>query len=83
VVTPLLLCWPAALVALQISGAIIAPTSVLFMLYALYLFKKRTHQILTRSTLRYDDQRGPIALTLLLLLVTLVSVVLAIQGWKR
>jgi uncharacterized membrane protein YidH (DUF202 family) len=67
---------------LQFSGAIIAPTSVLFMLYALYIFKKRTRQIVTRSTLRYDDQWGPVGLTLLLLVVTLVSVVLAIQSWK-
>lgn len=68
--------------SLQISGAVIAPTSVLFMLYALYLFKRRTHQIITRSTLRYDDQWGPVALTLLLLGVTLLSLVLTIQSWN-
>lgn len=52
------------------------------MLYALYLFKRRTHQIITRSTLRYDDQWGPVALTLLLLGVTLLSLVLTIQSWN-
>eukprot|EP00879_Flechtneria_rotunda_P000557 GHRR01000663.1.p1 GENE.GHRR01000663.1~~GHRR01000663.1.p1 ORF type:complete len:641 (+),score=240.85 GHRR01000663.1:33-1925(+) len=65
----------------RISGAIIAPVSVLFMLYALYLFKKRTHHIINRSTVRYDDQKGPVLLTLLLLAVTVVSLVLAIQGF--
>lgn len=66
----------------QISGAIIAPVSICFMLYALHLFRKRTRQILSRSTLRYDDQRGPVLLTLLLVGVTLVCIVLALQAFR-
>jgi hypothetical protein len=52
------------------------------MLYALYLFRKRTRQILTRSTMRYDDQHGPVLLTTLLVLVTLVCIVLALYAFR-
>jgi glycerol uptake facilitator-like aquaporin len=69
-------------VYVQISGAIIAPVSILFMVYALYLYHKRTNQLLTRSTLRYDDARGPWLLTMLLILVTIVVIVLALEAFK-
>lgn len=58
-----------------------APVSVLFMIYALYLYQKRTRQLLTRSTMRYDDARGPWLLTVLLILVTLVVIVLGMQAF--
>lgn len=64
------------------SGAIITPVSVLFMGYALHLYRRRTALILARSSVRYDDQRGPVLLTLLLAGVTLVSLALAIQGFQ-
>lgn len=67
---------------LQLSGAILAPVSVLFMLYALVQFKRRTRQILTLSTTRYDDQHGPVLLTLLLAAVTLMVVVLGVLSWR-
>lgn len=50
------------------------------MLYALYLFRKRTRWILERSALRYDDQTGPLMLTVLLVAVTLVSLALALHS---
>jgi hypothetical protein len=46
----------------KMSGAIIAPVASHFMGYALYMYKKRTLQILRRETVRYDDQRGPVVL---------------------
>ena len=46
----------------KMSGAIIAPVALTFMGYALYMYKKRTIQILRRETVRYDDQRGPVVL---------------------
>jgi hypothetical protein len=46
----------------KMSGAIIAPVALTFMGYALYMYKKRTLQILRRETVRYDDQRGPVVL---------------------
>jgi hypothetical protein len=67
---------------MQISGAIVAPVSILFMVYALYLYQKRTKQLLTRSTLRYDDARGPWLLTTLLILVTVVVIVLALESYR-
>lgn len=66
----------------QISGAIISPVSILFMVYAIYLYRKRTRQLLRRSTLRYDDQRGPWVLTITLIAVTLIVIVLALQGFR-
>lgn len=71
-----------SLLLLQISGAIIAPVSILFMMYAIYLYHKRTQQLLTRSTLRYDDARGPWMLTVLLIAVTLVVIILAISTFR-
>jgi len=59
-----------------VSGAIISPTSVVIMGYALYMFKRRSALIMRRETVRYDDQRGPTALTLLLVVVTLLVIVL-------
>lgn len=41
----------------QISGAIIAPVAVLFMAYALYMYKKRTIQIMRRETVRGGADR--------------------------
>lgn len=67
---------------MQVSGAIITPISVLFMVYALYLYNKRNKQLLARSTLRYDDQRGPWMLTILLIMSTLIVTVLALQAFR-
>lgn len=52
------------------------------MVYALYLYQKRTKQLLTRSTLRYDDARGPWLLTTLLIVVTVVVIVLALESYR-
>jgi hypothetical protein len=66
----------------QISGAVIAPTSVVLMAYALYMYKKRASQILRRETVRYDDQAGPTALTLLLVAVTVTAIALAASSLR-
>ena len=60
----------------KMSGAIIAPVALSFMAYALYMYKKRTIQILRRETVRYDDQRGPVVLVVILLLVMTISYIL-------
>ena len=62
--------------ASKLSGAIIAPVALLFMAYALLVYKKRTLQILRRDAVRYDDQRGPVALVAILLVVMLISYVI-------
>jgi uncharacterized membrane protein YidH (DUF202 family) len=64
--------------AARLSGAIIAPVALLFMAYALFMYRKRTAQILRRETVRYDDQRGPVALVAILLAVMLISYVMTL-----
>ncbi len=62
----------------QVSGLAIAPVALLFMCYALFMYRKRTAQILRRDTVRYDDQRGPAVLVLMLVAVLIVTLVLTI-----
>ncbi len=66
----------------QVSGAIITPISILFMIYAIYLYNKRNRQLLSRSTLRYDDARGPWMLTILLICSTLIVTILALHTFR-
>lgn len=53
---------------------------MLLMLYALYMYRKRTAQILRRDTVRYDDQRGPVVLVLLLVVTVALAYGLAIRS---
>ena len=46
------------------------------MVYALVMYKRRTVQILRRANVRYDDQRGPVMLVILLIGATAASLVL-------
>lgn len=64
----------------QYAGVIIAPVAALFMIYAFYMYKKRTIQILRRSKVRYDDQRGPVMLVVLLIAATLTAFVITAQA---
>eukprot|EP00803_Ostreobium_quekettii_P001108 evm.model.scf_1437.5 EVM.evm.TU.scf_1437.5 scf_1437:35697-40987(-) len=57
----------------RISGALISPVALVLMGYALYMYRKRTMQILRRETVRFDDQRGPIIVTVLLLGALMVA----------
>ena len=60
----------------QYAGVIISPIAILFMVYALFMYKRRTVQILRRANVRYDDQSGPVMLVVLLIAATLASLVL-------
>lgn len=62
--------------SLQYAGVIISPIAILFMVYALFMYKRRTVQILRRANVRYDDQSGPVMLVILLIAATLASLVL-------
>ncbi|KDD74560.1 hypothetical protein H632_c1224p0, partial [Helicosporidium sp. ATCC 50920] len=62
--------------ASRISGAIIAPVALLFMVYALYRYRRRTNQILRREVLRYDDQKGPVWLVIVLISVTIATYII-------
>eukprot|EP00887_Chlorella_sp_A99_P003724 scaffold7.g3724.t1 len=65
--------------ASKISGAIIAPVALLFMMYALFMYKKRTLQILRRQTVRYDDQRGPVLLVAVLIAAMVTAYILMVM----
>ncbi|KAK9808768.1 hypothetical protein WJX72_003237 [[Myrmecia] bisecta] len=62
------------------AGMVVAPVAVLFMIYALWMYKMRTAQILRRTAARYDDQRGPVFLVLLLIGATLCAFIIAARG---
>lgn len=64
---------------MQIAGAIIAPVGIIFMLYALWIYKARTQNILRRQAVRYDDQCGPTVLTIVLVIVMLAAYALAVR----
>lgn len=69
--------------SVQYAGVIISPIAILFMLYALFMYKRRTIQILRRANVRYDDQSGPVLLVVLLIVATLASLVLTAYGTLR
>ncbi|DBA70938.1 TPA: hypothetical protein ACH3X2_011383 [Trebouxia sp. C0005] len=69
--------------ASKYAGVIISPIAILFMMYALLMYKRRTVQILRRANVRYDDQRGPVMLVILLIVATLASLVLTAYGTLR
>lgn len=57
-----------------------APVAMTFMLYALYMYRKRSSQILRRESVRFDDQRGPIIMVAMLVTVLVVAYVLTVQA---
>lgn len=62
-----------AIGAAHISGALISPISILLLVYALLVYRRRSTQILRRETVRYDDQKGPILITVLLIIVLVMA----------
>ncbi|GIL68194.1 hypothetical protein Vafri_21461, partial [Volvox africanus] len=74
-------CLPGGICqASQIAGMAMAPVSMAFMLYALFMYRKRSAQILRRESVRYDDQRGPVLLTCMLLVVLVIAYVLTVKS---
>eukprot|EP01024_Parvocaulis_polyphysoides_P009222 TRINITY_DN12837_c0_g2_i3.p2 TRINITY_DN12837_c0_g2~~TRINITY_DN12837_c0_g2_i3.p2 ORF type:complete len:378 (+),score=48.56 TRINITY_DN12837_c0_g2_i3:1259-2392(+) len=61
-----------------ISGVVIAPVAIMIMGYALYVYRKRTFQMLRRDTSRYDDQLGPLLLALVLICVMMLAYTLSL-----
>ena len=65
----------------QYAGLALAPVAVLFMIYALYMYKKRTIQIMQqRKSVRYDDQRGPVLLVVILVGATLAAMIITAKA---
>eukprot|EP00216_Chloropicon_sp_CCMP2111_P003955 CAMPEP_0198241892 /NCGR_PEP_ID=MMETSP1446-20131203/7108_1 /TAXON_ID=1461542 ORGANISM="Unidentified sp, Strain CCMP2111" /NCGR_SAMPLE_ID=MMETSP1446 /ASSEMBLY_ACC=CAM_ASM_001112 /LENGTH=743 /DNA_ID=CAMNT_0043924821 /DNA_START=269 /DNA_END=2503 /DNA_ORIENTATION=+ len=66
--------------ASQVSGALLAPIGIAFMLYALYMHRMRTMQILRRETVRFDDQRGPVLVVSGLAIACVVAYGISLSG---
>ncbi|KAL6752217.1 hypothetical protein V8C86DRAFT_2761900 [Haematococcus lacustris] len=64
--------------ASMVAGLAVAPAALILMIYALVMYRTRTGRILRRETVRYDDQRGPVLLVLLLVGVLALSYGMAI-----
>jgi len=61
-----------------ICGIIIAPISIMFMVYALWTYMIRAQRIARREpSTRYDDICGPVALVTILTLVATIAVALS------
>lgn len=61
-----------------VCGMIIAPISIMFMVYALWTYMVRAQRIARREpSTRYDDICGPVALVTILTLVATIAVVLS------
>ena len=52
-----------------IAGLALAPISIGLFVYALLIYRSRTSAMMRREAARYDDQRGPVLLVLLLVIV--------------
>lgn len=48
--------------------------------YALFMYRSRTAQILRREAARFDDQRGPIILVVMLMAVLALAYTMAVIG---
>lgn len=51
----------------ELSGLLLLPVSIGFMVYALFLYQQRAHRIYMREPMRYDDTRAPTVLVIVLI----------------
>lgn len=65
---------------MQTAGMVMAPVAMAFMLYALYMYRKRSAQILRREAVRFDDQRGPVLMVAMLVTVLVTAYVLTVRA---
>ena len=64
----------------RISGYIFAVVSILFTLYALYLYQWRAAKIRQRDPGPYDDRIGPMVVVLVFLAAMTINVIFSISG---
>lgn len=57
----------------QIYGIILLPVAIMFILYALYTYMKRSVMIRHKDPGPYEDRRGPIVLVVLLSTAIMVN----------
>jgi uncharacterized membrane protein YidH (DUF202 family) len=63
----------------ELSGLILLPVSIGFMVYALFLYRQRSHRIYMREPMRYDDTRAPTVLVIVLMFALVSSAYFSLQ----
>jgi hypothetical protein len=51
--------------------------------YSLFMYRSRTAQILRRESARFDDQRGPIIVVIMLMAVLALAYAMAVIGASK
>jgi len=64
----------------KITGIVIVPVSLVFMVYALLQYRHRAYKLMKREAIRYDDQIGPIMLVLFLLFASIAAFSLSLHS---
>jgi uncharacterized membrane protein YidH (DUF202 family) len=64
----------------KVTGIVIVPVSLVFMIYALVQYRNRAEKLLKRQDIRYDDQIGPIMLVTFLLLASIAAFTLSLHS---
>lgn len=70
----------AQVAAHRIPGMLIAPTAVVFMVYALFQYHYRASKLFSREYIRYDDIWGPTCLVIVLLVTSVTAFSLSLKG---
>lgn len=63
----------------ELAGLVLLPVSLVFMIYALFIFRSRASKIYMREPMRYDDTRGPTLLVVVLAVAITLATVFSLQ----
>lgn len=63
----------------ELAGLVLLPVSLIFMVYALVIFRSRASKIYMREPMRYDDTRGPTMLVVVLGVAITLATVFSLQ----
>jgi uncharacterized membrane protein YidH (DUF202 family) len=63
----------------ELAGLILMPVSIIFMVYALIIFRGRASKIYMREPMRYDDTRGPTLLVVVLGVAVTLATIFSLQ----
>lgn len=63
----------------ELAGLVLLPVSIIFMVYALFIFRGRASKIYMREPMRYDDTRGPTMLVVVLGVAMVLATIFSLQ----
>lgn len=63
----------------ELAGLVLLPVAIVFMIYALFIFRDRANKIYMREPMRYDDTRGPTMLVLVLGSALVLATIFSLQ----